>query len=313
MQLLAVVLLCWQFALAQELTLETPAGGKFALASTEGLITSDQLIGKNVLLFFGFSRCPDVCPLTLRRMKQLAGKLSASERANFRFLFVSVDTERDSIDTLVRLKKTYGPEFIGATGSDAELAVLARSYGARFRRYRTKKGQLIVDHTDSVFHIDQQGKWVNTFAHTMPVDDMLAKLREDSSKKIVAIHPARRAKLLAIARGCDLTEKPCSAKVDGEEFTLELSPRPISVEKDFSITLTTKSKKLVPLELDFEGVHLNMGYLRPTITPDAQGTYRQTFRLPICELPSMQWRVRLIVRTLTGAWGHIDYQLTTVE
>lgn len=310
MRFLALIFLTLNVCFALEL--KTPKGGAFTLQTTEGKLSSEDLKGKKYFLFFGFTRCPNVCPLTLRRMKTVSEKLSSEERKNFRFIFISVDTERDDLPQLKALKKIYGDSYIGATGTDKELTELAASYGARFRRFKTKRGKLIVDHTDSVFHIDKEGNWTATIPHPASVEEMLTILRM-RTVKVSSVHPERSAKLLAKVENCNLSEKACTAVINGESFTLEFSPRPVSSEKKFRITLKTNAKEHTPKEIDFEGITLNMGYLRPELQKTGEGLFTRDYTLPVCELPRMDWRVRLIVVTKSGEWGFIDYFLSTFE
>lgn len=298
----------------KEVSLKTPQGGSFAIHSTEGFLSTDQLIGKHVFLFFGFATCPDVCPLTLRKMKQLASSLTESERANFRFLFISVDNERDSIEKLKSLKNTYGSSFIGAVDSDEKLTEITELFGARYRRFKNKKNHLVIDHTDSIFHIDQQGKWVSTIPFGSSVESMQKELRVKTPAPMI-IHPARSAQLLDQNLQCDLGVKSCSIKHGRDEFTLTLSPYPITTEKPFQVSVTSKSQNLKPVEVDFQGVALNMGFIRPPLTQVLKESRFETKKLtlPICELDRMEWTVRLIVSEKTGKLHYLDYRLITLE
>lgn len=314
MRFIALILLLSTHLLAKEVTLKTPQGGSFAIHSTEGFLSTDQLIGKHVFVFLGFATCPDVCPLTLQRMKQLASSLTEAERANFRFLFISVDNERDSIEKLKSLKKTYGSSFIGAVDNDEKLTEIANLFGARFRRFRNKKNQLVIDHTDSVFHIDQQGKWISTIPFGSSVEFMQKELRGKAPVP-QKFNPARSAQLLDQNLKCDLGIKPCSIKHGNDEFTLTLSPYPITTEKPFQVSVSAKSKGFRPVEVDFQGVALNMGFIRPTLSqvPKQSRFETKKLSLPICELDRMEWTVRLIVSEKTGKLHYLDYRLITLE
>ncbi len=303
MRILALIFFLTLPAFGKVITLETPQGGSFVLPTTEGVLSSDDLIGKHVFLTFGFAHCPDICPTTLRRMKQVAEKLTPAERANFRFLFVSVDNERDSIESLKKLKKVYGPSFIGATDTDERLTKLATSFGARYRRFKNNHGHLIVDHTDSIFHIDQSGKWIATLPYGSSVTEMITELRSQVAKPDQALMKARTATLLGKNDKCDLSLKACEIKSGSHTFTLEASPRPVAYQKPFKMKFTTTDPKASPMEADFVGVDLNMGYIRPRFVKNTLST-----TLPVCELPKMRWRVRVILKD-----KYLDYFLTTAD
>jgi protein SCO1/2 len=299
-------------AASDTLTLKTPRGGPFAINTTEGFLNSERLIGKHVFLFFGFISCPNVCPLTLQKMKKLVSKLTPNERANFKFLFISVDNERDTIQKLVDLKKVYGDSLIGAVDSDERLTEIASSFGARYRRFKNKKGQLIVDHTDSIFHIDQQGNWINTIPYGTSVEGMLQYLRaEPVASKVSDVRPERRAKLLATNKECDLSKESCSLSWEKVKYTLSLSPKPIMVEKEFTVRLEVSGQGLLPKMLDVEGVNINMGYIRPSFTKTGGSTFESRVTLPVCELDKMSWVIRLILEDQKGSLFYLDYRLRT--
>lgn len=307
---LVSILLCRE-SVPKTITVSKPRGGDFALPSTQGFLTSRDLLGKHVFLFFGFSTCPDVCPLTLQTMKQVALTLTPKERENFRFLFISVDPEVDTIDRLNALKSRYGDQYIGATHSESELAKLTSQFGAFFRIFRTKSGKKIISHTDSIFHINREGKWIKTIPYGTRAPDLVKQLRDIEDKIKVPESYVYQASLINDNKSCDLATDECQIKVDQDQFSLVLNPKPIRTEREFSISFSMNSTKFQPTEIDFEGEKVNMGYLRPSLKKSKLGFYEAKMTLPICELEKMSWIVRVFLKDHEQKIWAIQYRLST--
>src|SRR5512143_1730289 len=115
--------------------------------------------GKIVLMFFGYTNCPDVCPTTLLQFKQARAQLG-SQAERVRFVFVTVDPERDTADKIKTYLGAIDPGIIGLTGSQAELEAVWKAYGV----YRQQQpGQSpdqyadLIEHSGRVYLIDTQG------------------------------------------------------------------------------------------------------------------------------------------------------------
>jgi len=291
----------------------TPPGGAFAIPSTEGFLRSRDLLGKQVFLFFGFSTCPDICPLTLNTMRQVASALPRTEREHFRFLFISVDPDRDSLSRLKALKREYGPQFIGATDSEASLRKITSQFGAFFQVFKTKSGKTVISHTDSIFHINKEGKWIETLPYGTSADVLIQKVREKENKTPLEGGLVRKAELVAENKACDLSMKSCSISFEKDTFELLLTPRPIRTDHIFTIVFRTLSSTLIPKEVDFEGLKINMGYLRPTLKMKSPGEYQASLSLPICELAQMHWKVRVFLEDPKGELKALQYHLTSTD
>jgi protein SCO1 len=134
--------------------------GDFTLTSQTGdSLSLSDLRGKAVLLFFGYTHCPDVCPMTLAEFKQVKRELGdAADRAAF--VFVSVDGERDTPERLAAYVGAFDPDFIGLTGDEATLRQIGRDYGLFFQRstYDNTQADYLVDHTSSSFVVGPEGR-----------------------------------------------------------------------------------------------------------------------------------------------------------
>lgn len=115
--------------------------------------------GKPVLLFFGYTHCPDFCPATLGEFKQAKQQLG-EQGDDVAYVFVSVDGERDSPEVLDRYVKNFDPSFIGLSGTSETLQPIAKDYGLYAKKNtetKTASGYL-VDHSVATYLIDQQGQ-----------------------------------------------------------------------------------------------------------------------------------------------------------
>jgi len=124
------------------------------------------LRGKPIILFFGYTFCPDVCPLTLSEMLK-AKKALGADGDKAQFVFVSVDGERDTPEVLKNYLKLFDPTFIGLTGAPDDVRAVASEYGASFVKKKpegTSAAYLIV-HTSNTYLLDAQGRWRVRFSY----------------------------------------------------------------------------------------------------------------------------------------------------
>lgn len=137
---------------------------------------SDQK-GKVVLLFFGYTHCPDVCPVTLAEFTRIKEELGA-EASQVRFVFVTVDPERDSVQALSAFMQNFDPDFVALTESRENLEAVWNTFGVyQSRQESTSAGGYLVDHTARTYLIDQQGSLVATYPYEMTEADVVADVR----------------------------------------------------------------------------------------------------------------------------------------
>jgi protein SCO1/2 len=128
--------------------------------------TLDRVTGRWTLLFFGYTHCPDVCPVTLSVLKNVIARMAEADAdAELpQVVFVSVDPERDTLEHLASYVSHFNPGFLGVTGSDEKLAVLTRQLGILYLRTEPNAdGDYLMDHTAAVFLIDPRGHLVALF------------------------------------------------------------------------------------------------------------------------------------------------------
>jgi protein SCO1/2 len=123
-----------------------------------GVFNPARFAGHWSFVFFGYTRCPDVCPTalaTLRQVHELAGGLDKK----IQYVFVSVDPQRDTREILEKYTAYFNPEFLGVSGTPAELEKLAKTLGVYYRRTPTAPdGTYEVDHSAAIFLVDPESR-----------------------------------------------------------------------------------------------------------------------------------------------------------
>jgi len=137
-------------------------GGPFRLAAADGsLVDSEKLKGKPFALFFGFTHCPDICPTSMMEVTNDLAALADKAR-DFRVYFVTVDPARDDAKLLKEYTGSFDPRIIGLVPKDeAELAAIAKSYRAIYRKVETPSGYTM-DHTATIYLMDAKGGFFGT-------------------------------------------------------------------------------------------------------------------------------------------------------
>ena len=152
-------------------------GGPFELTSPDGTSVTDQsLRGKPFAIFFGFTRCPDVCPTTLSRMAQLRKRMG-EDGDKFEIVFVSVDPGYDKPEDIGRYVELFGTPIIGLTGTDEQLANIVDAYRVFYEKVPVEGGDYTIDHTASVYLMDRDGRLQSIISHQEDPDMALGKLQ----------------------------------------------------------------------------------------------------------------------------------------
>jgi protein SCO1/2 len=124
----------------------------------------EQLAGRWTLLFFGYTSCPDICPTTMATLAQLTAELRRRGEPPPQVVLVSVDPVRDTPERLAAYVAHFDPMFLGASGDDAALGVLAQAVGAMYQRDPPDPdGGYQVAHSASIFLVDPQARAVAAF------------------------------------------------------------------------------------------------------------------------------------------------------
>lgn len=153
-------------------------GGPFSLVDHTGKrVTEQNFRGRYMLVYFGFTFCPDVCPAGLQVAAAALDKLGAkAERVTP--VFVTVDPERDTPAQLANYVSSFHPRLVGLTGTPEEVQAVARAYRVYYRKVKDERSSAAytVDHTSILYLMDPQGRFVTHFTHATPVDTIAATL-----------------------------------------------------------------------------------------------------------------------------------------
>jgi protein SCO1 len=132
----------------------------FTMPSSRGEpLSLSSFAGQPSVIFFGYTFCPDICPLTLSEMKRVKEQLGADgERLNV--LFVSVDAERDTPEVLARYVTSFDPAFVGLQGEEATLRRIGKEYGLYYAKSQVQNtsASYLVDHSSATYLIDGAGR-----------------------------------------------------------------------------------------------------------------------------------------------------------
>lgn len=145
-------------------------GGPFALTDMNGQrVTNKDYEGRPVLMFFGFTRCPDVCPTALAEISAIFEAMGPDAKVNA--LFVSVDPERDTPASLKDYLGSFDPRIIGLWGDPETTRKVMQSFRAFAAKVPLKDGDYTMDHTAIVYLLDKRGRFVNAFNISRPPQD----------------------------------------------------------------------------------------------------------------------------------------------
>jgi len=154
-------------------------GGAFeSTADTGETVTDKSFAGKLLLVFFGYTFCPDVCPTTLNSVALALDELG-DDAASIQALFVTVDPARDTPEVLAEYTSAFHPDILGLSGTPAQTASMAKSYSAYFAKVEDKDNDpdvYLMDHTVFIYLMDRGGNFLTLFSYPTDPKDMAAKI-----------------------------------------------------------------------------------------------------------------------------------------
>ena len=158
---------------------QAPFRPTFALPDAEGqLRTQADFEGKYLLVFFGFTNCPDVCPTTLAEVAQVMDDLG-DQAANVQPLFISVDPVRDRALGLAEFTGAFHPSILGLAGDDTQTRAAADSFYIHYERQddTTAPDGYSMSHSPALYLVGPDGEWLRQFSYGTPAAEILADLR----------------------------------------------------------------------------------------------------------------------------------------
>jgi protein SCO1/2 len=152
-------------------------GGPFKLIDQNGkTITETGFKGRPLLVFFGYTRCPDICPTTLFEMSEVLHALG-KDADRVSALFITVDPERDTAPVMKDYLSSFDPHLRGATGDQKAIDAVEKDYRVYAKKVPTKNGDYSMDHTALVYLMDKEGRFVAPFKLDRKPEAAAADLR----------------------------------------------------------------------------------------------------------------------------------------
>ncbi len=148
-------------------------GSSFTLKDMNNkTITQKSFEGPFTAIFFGFTHCPDICPMTLNKMDIVLSKLK-NKKKNIKFFFISVDPKRDTPEVIKNYLSSFDNNFIGITGEPEKIYLLSQSWGIISQKIFLENGEYNIDHSSPVILL-KEGKFVATISYR---DDIKKSLK----------------------------------------------------------------------------------------------------------------------------------------
>ena len=163
----------------QTVTGRAAIGGPFRLVDDHGrAVTNRDFRGRLMLVYFGYTYCPDICPTTLQTLSQAMAALGPAAD-QVAFLFISVDPRRDTVAHMHDYVTGFDPHLVGLTGSEDEVAAAARAYRVYYQRHDEDGGDdYLVDHSSFVYLMDRSGTYLTHFGHDATPQAIAATIRD---------------------------------------------------------------------------------------------------------------------------------------
>jgi protein SCO1 len=159
-------------------------GGPFTLTDTAGKsVTHATFAGRPMLVYFGFTHCPDICPSGLQIISSALDQLGANS-TKVSALFITLDPERDTAAKLGEYLKSFNPQIIGLTGTADEIATATKAYRVYAKKVASEAApaDYSIDHSGFMYLMDRNGEYVTHFPHNTGADKLSSALTQSIAK-----------------------------------------------------------------------------------------------------------------------------------
>ena len=152
-------------------------GSSFSLKDVNNnTITEKSFDGPATALFFGFTNCPDVCPMTLNKLTLILDKLK-KEKETLRVFFISIDPKRDTPSVMKSYLSSFENTIVGITGESEKIFVLSKSWGIKSQKIFSEDGNYTVDHSSPVLLL-KNGKYTDRITHHDNIEESLKIIKK---------------------------------------------------------------------------------------------------------------------------------------
>ncbi|VAV86706.1 Cytochrome oxidase biogenesis protein Sco1/SenC/PrrC, thiol-disulfide reductase involved in Cu(I) insertion into CoxII Cu(A) center [hydrothermal vent metagenome] len=158
-------------------------GGPFSLIDHHGKkVSNEDYRGKYMLIYFGYTFCPDVCPMELQIMATALDQLPKKTLAEITPLFITLDPERDTVEVMAQYAPAFHSKLIGLTGSMEQIKAVKKAYRVYGAREKLDEGadpgSYLVSHTSYIYLMDRNGEYVTHFKSRTDPDEMAKRLED---------------------------------------------------------------------------------------------------------------------------------------
>ena len=154
------------------------SGSSFILKNVNNeTITEKSFQGPLTAIFFGFTNCPDICPLTLSNLDQVLDKLNDDESKKFAVYFISIDPEKDSPKIIKDYLDSFKNKIYGITGDPQKIFSLSKSWGVLSEKIFTADGDYSINHSSSILLLNK-GKYIDRISHHEKLDDIYKVIKK---------------------------------------------------------------------------------------------------------------------------------------
>jgi protein SCO1/2 len=153
-------------------------GARFELSLPDGsAVTNETFRGKWLVIYFGYTSCPDVCPTTLASVAQALTKLGpAADKVQP--LFITVDPQRDTPEMIGEYVKFFDPRFVGLVGSPQQIATAARDFHVYYVVRQLGNNEYVIDHSSYLYVVDPKGDFVRLLSGDLPGHELATQLAQ---------------------------------------------------------------------------------------------------------------------------------------
>ena len=153
-------------------------GSSFSLNDVNNdIITESSFEGPLTAIFFGFTNCPDVCPMTLNNLDLAMKNLDQVKKNKFKVFFVSIDPERDSPEVIKDYLNSFDNKIYGITGDPKKVFLMSKSWGVLSEKIFTEDGNYLINHSSSIILL-KDGKYLNRISHHADYEDIFKKINK---------------------------------------------------------------------------------------------------------------------------------------
>ena len=153
-------------------------GSSFSLNDVNNdTITESSFEGPLTAIFFGFTNCPDVCPMTLDNLDLAIKNLEQEKKNKFKVFFVSIDPERDSPEVIKDYLNSFENKIYGITGDPKKIFIMSKSWGVLSEKIFTEDGNYLINHSSSIILL-KDGKYLSRISHHAKYEDIFKNINK---------------------------------------------------------------------------------------------------------------------------------------